>query len=135
MEWMSVSGLATITVPVAIGAGLVSFRILQGRRRVHARLGEGGFQEMEIVVKGGYVPDVIEVRRGIPVRLYFRREEDTPCSQRVIFSEFHVSSTLPAYQTTPVCFIPTRCGEFLFTCAFGMYVGRLVVREPADRFS
>lgn len=34
-----------------------------------------GYQEATVLVKGGYVPDTIVVRAGIPVRLSFQRQE------------------------------------------------------------
>ncbi|MBI4300166.1 MAG: cupredoxin domain-containing protein, partial [Chloroflexi bacterium] len=92
-----------------------------------------GFQELDILVKGRYMPDVVRVIRGIPVRLRFKREEDTQCSEQVIFSEFCGGVRLPAYRTTLVRFTPTRCGEFFFTCALGMYHGRLLVVPPSRR--
>ena len=115
--------IAIVLLTVLLGVG----------RPTRAQLNPEGFQEQEIVVKGRYLPEVVAVRRGIPVQLHFRRDEEIPCSERVIFSDFHVGSRLPAHQVTTVSFIPTRCGEFLFTCAFGMYQGRLVVVEPSDR--
>ncbi len=85
------------------------------------------------MVKGRYSPDAIEVRRGMPVKLNFRRDEDTPCSEQVILSAFHAGARLAPYQTTSVDFVPDRCGDFLFTCAMGMYQGRIVVVEPSQR--
>ncbi len=135
---MTTSALAAfIPIVFTIGALGAMFFILKLRRDrdrlARARLAPEGFQEQEIVVKGRYQPDVVVVRRGIPVLLYFRREEDTHCSERVIFSDFHVGSRLAAHETTSICFLPTRVGEFLFTCEFGLYQGRLVVVEPSRR--
>lgn len=98
-----------------------------------AQLNAEGFQEATIKVKGRYSPDAIEVKLGIPVRINFCREEDIPCSERVILSGFHAGAQLPPFQTTSLTFVPTKCGEFLFTCAFGMYQGRLIVIEPGRR--
>ena len=86
------------------------------RERVAAAAGEGGVQEIGVTVKGGYSPDVIVVRQGIPVRLNFYRDETASCSERVIFGDFRVARDLPAFKTTPVEFTPDRAGEFTFTC-------------------
>ena len=42
----------------------------------HARRAElrGGIQEVEITVKGGYSPNLIRVREGVPLRLIFDRQ-------------------------------------------------------------
>lgn len=130
--------MATLVLPVtisliAIGVVLATVLFTLKQRRVRAQLTGQGFQELEIVVRGRYIPDIVRVRRDIPVRLYFRREEDAPCSERVIFSDFNAGARLLPHQSTPVSFVPTKCGEFLFTCAYGVYLGRLIVVEPTSR--
>ena len=40
-----------------------------GPRKAGVATLRGGSQEIEITVKGGYSPDVISVRQGVPVRL------------------------------------------------------------------
>ncbi len=115
-------------------AGLLAFLGLwlfvhraEGARAV---MGSDGVQEMTIVVRDHYRPATVVVRRGVPLRLLFDRQEDVPCSERVIFSDFQQERWLAPFATTVVQFIPTRTGDFLFTCAMGMYQGRLVVEEP-----
>jgi len=122
-----------LVAPVVVGVAIAIAWVLIARvepHSGHARLNADGFQELEIVVKGRYRPEIIQVWRGIPLRLYFRREEDIPCSEQVFFSDFHPGSRLLPHQTTLVSFIPTKSGEFLFTCALGMYQGRLLVIQP-----
>src|SRR3990172_4106171 len=133
MDRMTIPVLLAVLAIVVVGAVLLTVPLGVWQRPARTRLSSDGFQELEVVVKGRYLPDLVEAKRGIPVRLHFRREEDKPCSERVIFSDFHVGARLPAHQSTAVSFIPTKCGEFLFTCAFGMYQGRLVVVEPGKR--
>ena len=95
---------------------------------VRAALSSSGFQEAMILVKGAYTPDVIEVERGKPVRLSFRREETAPCSEKVIFPAFHRSAELPEGEVVPVEFLPEQPGEYEFTCGMGMLRGKVVVR-------
>ncbi len=115
--------LAVLLAPV--GLWLLTHRPEVAR----AVTGSDGVQEMTIVVRGHYRPATIVARRGVPLRLLFDRQEDDPCSERVIFSDFQQERWLAPFATTSVQFIPTRSGEFLFTCAMGMYQGRLVVEE------
>ena len=86
-----------------------------------------GYQEVMILVKGGYTPDTIVVRAGKPVRLNFRREETAACSDKVIFADFNKSADLPTGQTVAVEFLPTEPGEYAFACPMGMFRGRLIV--------
>ncbi|MBD0327464.1 MAG: cupredoxin domain-containing protein [Pyrinomonadaceae bacterium] len=98
------------------------------RESVMASTGESGVQEITITVKGGYSPDVVVVREGIPVRLNFYRDETASCSEDVIFSDFPIARHLPAYTTTPVEFTPDKAGEFTFTCGMNMMRGKLIVQ-------
>jgi plastocyanin domain-containing protein len=86
-----------------------------------------GYQEATILVKGGYSPDTVVVKAGSPVRLTFRREEASPCSEMVVFGDFDRSARLPEGQQVPVEFTPAAPGTFEFTCQMGMLRGRLVV--------
>ena len=104
-------------------------------RSQRSELGEirGGSQELEITVKGGYSPDVIRVREGLPVRLIFNRQESSDCTARVVFPDFGVSKALPAFGKTVVEFTPRKSGEFTFACGMNMIHGALVVeREVTD---
>ncbi|HEV3471365.1 MAG TPA: cupredoxin domain-containing protein [Pyrinomonadaceae bacterium] len=115
-----IGGLATI--------GLVLWYFFGEREAVAARAGAGGVQEITVTVKGGYSPDVIVVERGRPVRLNFYRDETSSCSEQVVFGDFRIARTLPAFRTTAVEFTPERAGEFAFTCGMNMMRGKLVVR-------
>ncbi|MGH2405029.1 MAG: heavy metal translocating P-type ATPase [bacterium] len=97
-------------------------------RRAEVR---GGVQEVRITVKGGYSPDIIRVQQGVPVRLVFDRQESSGCTSRVVFPDFGVSKSLPAFGKTAVEFTPDRSGEFGFACGMSMVHGRLVVEAGA----
>jgi len=92
----------------------------------------GDLQEVEITVKGGYAPDLIRVRQGVPVRLTFDRQESGDCTARVVFPDFRVSRSLPAFTKTSVEFVPDRSGEFGFACGMNMVHGTLIVEGDGD---
>lgn len=89
----------------------------------------GDVQEVRITVRGGYTPDIIEVRKGVPLRLIFDRQENSDCSSRVIFPDFQVSKSLAAFGTTELRFTPDKEGAFGFACGMNMLHGTLVVRN------
>ena len=93
---------------------------------VRAGITSSGLQEAMILVKGSYTPDVIVVEAGKPVRLTFRREESTTCSEMVEFPDFGRSAQLPEGQAVVIDLLPERPGEYPFSCQMGMYRGRLV---------
>jgi plastocyanin domain-containing protein len=112
------------------GAGLIALVLwyfFGERESVAAEVNAGGVQEIGVTVKGGYSPDVIAVKRGIPVRLNFYRDETSSCSEQVILSDFSIARDLPAFKTTAVEFTPDKSGEFPFTCGMNMLHGKLVV--------
>jgi P-type Cu+ transporter len=90
---------------------------------------QGGVQEVEITVKGGYSPSLIHVQEGMPVRFLFDRQETGECSSRVLFPDFGVSKSLPPFGRTTLEFVPTKTGTFGFACGMNMLHGTLVV-EP-----
>lgn len=98
------------------------------REQVAAETNKSGLQEIKVTVKGGYSPDVIVVKKDLPVRLNFYRDETSSCSEQVIFSDFSIVRDLPAFKTTPVEFTPDRTGEFSFVCGMNMIRGKLIVQ-------
>lgn len=97
------------------------------RKKVAASVTDTGVQKIKITVKGGYSPDVIVVKRGVPVKLEFFRDETASCSDQVILGDFGIARDLPAYKTTAIEFTPDKAGEFSFTCGMNMLHGKLVV--------
>lgn len=91
----------------------------------------GGVQRVAVTVRGGYSPDVIQVRQGLPVEFVFDRQESGDCTSRVVFADFAISAALPAFERTTVRLRPDRAGSFGFACGMNMIHGTLVV-EPAD---
>jgi plastocyanin domain-containing protein len=108
---------------------LVNWYFLFSRKKAfRADLREKGIQEVKVVVKGGYSPDLIVVKKGIPVRLHFYRDETADCSDTIVFGDFAIRKSLPAFETTTVEFTPEKEGEYVFTCGMGMLRGKLIVR-------
>lgn len=118
-------------IVLVIGLLLVAFIVwffwLKRTKGARAAETSGGYQEVMVLVKGGYTPDTIIVRHGKPVRINFRRDETAGCSDKVIFADFQKSADLPTGKLVPVEFMPKEVGEFTFACPMGMFRGRLIV--------
>lgn len=118
-------------IVLIIGLLLIAFTVwffwLKRAKGVRAAETSGGYQEVMILVKGGYTPDTIIVSRGKPVRLNFRREETASCSDKVVFEQFGKSAELPTGELVAVELMPKEAGEFGFACPMGMFRGRLIV--------
>ncbi|TGD80468.1 cupredoxin domain-containing protein [Hymenobacter wooponensis] len=114
------------------GLGLIAFVLwyffFSTRQVVSAVSSSTGVQEVDVTVKGGYSPDVIEVEKGKPVQLHFYRDEEASCSEEILFPDFGIRRELPAYQTTLIELLPQQEGRFEFTCGMGMLRGSLLVK-------
>ncbi len=123
----------TTEIMVVIGGvALIAFVLwyfFGEREAAAATLGESGVQEIKVTVRGGYSPDVIVVKSGVPVRLNFYRDETSSCSEQVVFSDFGIVRDLPAFKTTPIEFTPDKTGEFTFACGMNMLRGKLIVEQ------
>jgi P-type Cu+ transporter len=125
---MNAVDIIVILATAAALAGLAWFFF--GPRRATAAVLAGGVQRLEVTVKGGYSPEVIRVRQGVPVELTFDRQEAGDCTSRVVFPDFRLSAALPAWQRTTVRLDPGQAGKFGFACGMNMIHGTLIV-EPA----
>ena len=108
-------------------SALILWYFFGPRQGVSAQIADGGIQEVKVVVKGGYSPDVIVVKQGAPVKLDFYRDETASCSEEIVFGDFGIARHLPSFQTTSIEFTPEKPGEFTFTCGMNMMRGKLVV--------
>lgn len=83
--------------------------------------------EIGILVKGRYTPEIIHVKAGEPVTLHFYRDEDADCTNEVVFESLGIRRRLPARETTTIVLTPSDTGEIPFSCGMGMIRGKLIV--------
>jgi len=120
-----------VVVSGIVLSALILWYFFGPRQGVSARVAAGGIQQVKVLVKGGYSPDVIVVKQGAPVKLDFYRDETASCSEEIVFGDFGIARHLPPFQTTTIEFTPETPGEFTFTCGMNMMRGRLVVEQSA----
>ncbi len=124
-----------IALKIAIAVGGLSLMVAQlwwflgsKPKSQQAEVNEGT-QEVTITVDGGYVPSLVTVKRGQPVRLHFDRRDPSSCLEKVLFPDFHIAQDLILNQTTPVEFTPQTVGMFQFSCGMGMFHGAIAVED------
>ena len=118
-------GLIVVLGAVAL-TGLLAWYFFAPHASKRATV-DGDLQVQTVMVRGGYSPSVVEVTQGVRTRLLFDRQETGDCSSRVVFPDFKVSQSLPAYATTAVEFMPDQLGEFDFACGMNMLHGKVRV--------
>ena len=126
---MSIDKWAVLLAGVAAIVAL-NWHFLRVMRRpaggAAAPVGPDGVQQVAIVVEGGYAPDTIRVRAGIPVRLVFDRRETNSCSEEIVIAGLDLRRYLPAHERTTIDLGAPAAGQYEFTCGMGMLHGRLI---------
>ncbi len=123
---------ASQIIVTLVGVGLLAFVgwffFLAPHRVAAAVSSSAGVQQVDIMVKGGYTPNIIEVEHGKPVQLNFYRDEEGTCSEELLLPDFNIRRDLAPFKTTAIEFLPKQAGTFEFTCGMHMLRGSLVVK-------
>src|SRR6266581_3389778 len=127
---MNVSDIFVLTAAAAAIGGLGWFFF--GPRRSQAAELAGGVQRVQVTVRGGYSPDMIRARQGVPLEVVFDRQESGDCTSRVVFPDLAVTAALPAFGRTTVRLDPAASGSFGFACGMNMIHGTLLVEPSGD---
>lgn len=88
-----------------------------------------GVQEVRVEVKGGFSPGEVALKRGVPARLVFLRQDTGACSSEVLIPGLEVKQELVAFKETVVSLTPMKAGEFELTCGMHMMRGKVIVRD------
>ncbi len=110
------STVDVLVIAMSLAAGLGVVWLFLGRTPGIAVVGAGNAQDIRIVVRRGFHPDVVLVETGHPVRLHFFRDESITSSERIVFTDLAIERHLPAFETTTVEFTPSRAGDYRFRC-------------------
>ena len=111
-----------------LATGVIWYFFLYKKQSVTAKE-SSGVQDVKILVKGGFDPELIVVKKNKPVRLNFYRDETSSCSETVVFPDFRLRQELPAFKNTVIEILPQQTGEFDFHCDMNMLHGKLIVEE------
>lgn len=82
---------------------------------------------IDIIVEGGYKPDVIEVAKGKKTTINFIRKDPSSCLEEVNLPELKIRTYLPLHETTPIEITPTKAGIYEISCGMNMFHGKIIV--------
>ena len=85
-------------------------------------------EAIDILVDGGYTPQVISIPKGQLTKLNFLRKDSNSCLEELIIPEFKIHQNLPLHQTITIELIPQEIGIFDYTCGMNMYRGKIIVK-------
>ena len=118
---------------VLIGAVLFIGFILWwffGKRKTsetEARMSEAN-QEVTVTVSGGYTPNTVVLKQGVPAKIVFDRKDPSGCFNEVVFPDFGVHETLPVGEQYPIEIDTSKPGEYQYACGMNMFHGKVVIK-------
>lgn len=84
--------------------------------------------EVDIIVEGGYKPEIISIPKGKPTKINFLRKDSSSCLEEVVLSDFKIRKYLPLNQKVTIELTPQKSGEFVFSCGMNMFHGKVIVK-------
>ncbi|MGF6950727.1 heme/copper-type cytochrome/quinol oxidase subunit 2 [Neobacillus sp. B4I6] len=83
--------------------------------------------KMEVTTQG-YTPNVIRVKKGIPVELEIKNPLDSSnCISTFMIHDFNINNVNLKTGTTKLTFTPDMSGEYTFSCGMQMFKGTIIV--------
>lgn len=83
---------------------------------------------VDIIVDGGYSPNVISIPKGKTTKINFIRKDPSGCLEEVVLGDFKIRKHLPLNQKVVIELTPQQSGEFGYTCGMNMYHGKIIVK-------
>ncbi len=82
----------------------------------------------DIIVEGGYTPNVISIPKGKTITINFIRKDPSSCLEEVVLPEFKIRKYLPLDKITPIQITPEESGTFEISCGMNMFHGKIVIK-------
>ncbi|WML44126.1 cupredoxin domain-containing protein [Neobacillus sp. PS3-40] len=80
------------------------------------------------VTPTGYTPNLIHVKKGVPVILEIQNPLKDSCLSTFKMPDFNINNVdLKVNETTKLTFTPSKAGEYSFSCGMNMFGGKIIV--------
>lgn len=86
-----------------------------------------GSLQVDIIVEGGYNPDIIQIPKNKTTKITFLRKDPSACLEEVVLSDFKIRKFLPLNKKITIEITPKEEGEFRFSCGMNMFHGKVKV--------
>mgnify|MGYP001586742798 CR=1 FL=1 len=80
---------------------------------------------VDIIVDGGYQPEVVSIPKDKTTKLNFVRKDSSSCLEEVVLADFKIRKYLPLNQKVTVEVTPQKSGEFDISCGMNMFHGKI----------
>ena len=139
---MKFSGIVVIILGlIMLNRGLTSFGygfkglVSKDQTSQTEFLVEGTVSEYQTVrmdlTYNGYEPNVLYVKKGIPVRWIIDVKQMSGCTDEIIMPEYNIKKTLQVGENI-IEFTPEEAGEIKFSCWMEMVWGKFIVTQGDD---
>lgn len=119
-------------IALAAAIGLIGFIVwwFFGKRELKEVAADiqDNSQTIEITVDGGYVPNTVTLKQGVPAKLVFHRKDPSNCLEEVVFPDFGMSEKLPLNAKHEIMIDTKKAGEYKYACGMNMFFGKVIVK-------
>ena len=119
---------------VLIGSTLLIGFILWwffGKRQsseTEAVMSENNKQKVEVVVSGGYTPNTVVLKQGVPANIVFDRKDPSGCFSHVTFPDFGINEELPVGEQHAIEIDTSKAGQYQYSCGMNMFHGKVIIK-------
>ena len=119
---MSIDKLLVIFFSL-IGIGFVYWFFLMKKERVITITSDA----VEIIVSGGYKPEVISISKNKTTKISFLRKDPSSCLEEVVLPDFKIRKYLPLNKRVDISITPKQEGDYEIVCGMNMFHGKIKV--------
>lgn len=82
---------------------------------------------VEIIVDGGYKPNIIRIQKGKRFTISFLRKDQNSCLEEIVIPDFKIKKILPLGEKVSIQIRPESKGTIPFSCGMNMFHGKIIV--------
>ena len=83
---------------------------------------------VDIIVDGGYQPEVISIQKEKTTTLNFIRKDPSSCLEEVLIPDFRIRKYLPINEKVSIPITPKKAGTYEISCGMNMFHGKIIVK-------
>lgn len=125
---MQLGQIITLLVGVILIAFIIWWFFGKHEEKAGTAQVNDGHQEAKVIVKGGYSPSTIVLKKGVPANINFNMQDSTACLSHVVFDKLGVNADLTKQPVTSIKIPTDKKAEYDFACGMNMFHGKVIVK-------